>query len=64
MSKEVGQMLATNGKFPSTHPEVDNNLNEDQKFMWIGWDYINNHPNLGALIKKLMDIFYEESGGK
>ncbi|MDY0235826.1 MAG: ABC transporter substrate-binding protein [Gudongella sp.] len=64
MSKEVGQMLATNGKFPSTHPEVVNNLNEDQKFMWLGWDYINNHSDLGALIKKLMDIFYEESGGK
>jgi ABC-type Fe3+ transport system substrate-binding protein len=64
MSKEVGQMLATNGKFPSTHPEVENNLNEDQKFMWLGWDYINNHSDLGALIKKLMDIFYEESGGK
>ena len=64
MSKEVGQMLATSGKFPSTHPEVDNNLDEIQKFMWIGWDYINSHPDLGALIKDLMDIFYEESGGR
>lgn len=64
MSKEVGQMLSTSGKFPSTHPEVQNGLTEDQGFMWIGWDYINSHKDLGALIKECMDIFYQEAGVK
>jgi ABC-type Fe3+ transport system substrate-binding protein len=64
MSREVGQMLATSGKFPSTHPEVENGLTEDQGFMWIGWDYINSHPDLGALIRELMNIFNEEAGVK
>lgn len=55
-SKEVGEILSNNGKFPSTNPEVDNELEVDQKFMWLGWDYINNH-DIGALIKKCEDIF-------
>ncbi len=62
LSKEVGQLLATNGKFPSTNTEVDNGLREDQKFMWLGWDFINSHDDLGALINHCMEIFYEESG--
>ncbi|MGM0397157.1 MAG: ABC transporter substrate-binding protein, partial [Bacillota bacterium] len=32
MSREVGQMLATSGKFPSTHPDVENGLTKDQGF--------------------------------
>lgn len=64
MSQEVGQMLATSGKFPSTHPLVDNGLTEEQKFLWLGWDYINSHPDLGALIKECMNIFYQEVGVK
>ncbi len=57
-SKEVGELLSGNGKFPSTNPQVDNELNEDQKFMWLGWDYINNH-DIGRLIKKCEKIFNE-----
>ena len=39
-SKEVGDVLAVQGLFPSTHPDVDNNLGKDNHFMWLGWDYI------------------------
>ncbi len=64
LSKEVGQLLSTNGKFPSVNPEVENNLDENQGFLWIGWDFINNHKDIGELIRRCLDIFYEESGGK
>ena len=57
-SKEVGEILSTNGKFPSTNPEVDNNLSMEQKFMWLGWDYINNH-DIGELIRKCEKIFHD-----
>ncbi len=57
-SKEVGDILSGNGRFPSTNPQVDNNLNEDQKFMWLGWDYINNH-DIGRLIEKCEKMFNE-----
>ena len=57
-SKEVGEILSNNGKFPSTNPEVDNELTEDQKFMWLGWDYINNH-DIGSLITKCEELFNE-----
>ncbi|MEW8973544.1 MAG: ABC transporter substrate-binding protein [Tissierellaceae bacterium] len=58
LSKEVGQLLSTSGKFPSTNPEVDNGLNRDQRFMWLGWDYINSHEDIGSLIKKCLEIFH------
>lgn len=57
-SKEVGELLSHNGKFPSTNSEVENNLEKDQKFMWIGWDFINNN-DIGSLIKKCEKIFNE-----
>ncbi|OLS01514.1 ABC transporter substrate-binding protein [Tissierella creatinophila] len=55
-SKEVGEILSHNGKFPSTNPEVENGLEDNQKFMWIGWDFINNN-DIGSLIKRCEDIF-------
>ena len=57
-SKEVGEILSHNGKFPSTNPEVANNLTPDQKFMWLGWDFINNN-DIGSLIKKCEALFNE-----
>lgn len=58
-SKKVGELLSIKGKFPSTHPEVDNGLSDDKKFKWLGWDYINDHNDIGDLIKKSMKIFNE-----
>jgi ABC-type Fe3+ transport system substrate-binding protein len=57
-SKEVGEILSSNGHFPSTHPEVYNGLSEDKKFMWIGWGYINNN-DIGNLIKKCEKLFHD-----
>lgn len=57
-SKEVGEILSSNGKFPSTNPLVDNHLTPDQKFMWIGWDYIHSH-DIGELIKKTEQLFFK-----
>lgn len=56
-SKQVGEILSVNGKFPSTHGEVDNRLDKSQKFMWLGWDYIEEN-DIASLIKKCEDIFY------
>ncbi len=55
-SKEVGDLMSTNGKFPSTNPEMDNKLEDNEKFMWLGWDYINSN-DIGSLIHKAEDIF-------
>lgn len=57
-SKEIGEIFVEKGGLPSTNPQVENNLTEDQKFMWIGWDYVNNH-DIGELIKKTEKIFHE-----
>lgn len=56
-SKEVGEVLALNGHMPSTNPDVDNGLEEDEKFMWLGWDYINNN-DIGSKIKECEKLFH------
>ncbi len=57
-SKEIGEILSHDGRFPSTNPKVDNGLSEDQKFMWLGWDYINSH-DIGQMIKDIDKLFNE-----
>jgi len=61
-SKDVGEILAHQGRFPSTHPEVDNKF-EDNKYMWIGWDYIKAN-DIGGLIVECMDLFDKSSKEK
>lgn len=56
MSKEVGTIFSGGGKFPSTNPEVDNKLSPDQKFVWIGWDFIHNN-DIGALLAHCEGLF-------
>lgn len=55
-SQAVGEILAHKGLFPSIHPAVDNRLNPENKFMWLGWDYIYAH-DIGSLIKTCEGIF-------
>lgn len=55
-SKEVGEILSHNGRFPSTNPEVDNMIPKDQKYMWLGWDYIKEN-DIGKLIVECERIF-------
>lgn len=62
-SKEMGDILSASGKFPSTHPEVDNGLSNEQTFMWPGWDFINNN-DIGALLKETEAYFFDTAGGK
>ncbi|NLK44491.1 MAG: ABC transporter substrate-binding protein [Tissierellia bacterium] len=57
-SREVGELLSNNGKFPTTIPGIDNKLSPEQKFIWLGWDYIKSN-NIGGLIDKCMKLFYE-----
>lgn len=55
-SKKVGEILSHNGKFPSVNPEVDNMIQKDYKYMWLGWDYIKEQ-DISELIKKCEDLF-------
>lgn len=55
-SKPVGEVLAQKGLFPSVHPEVDNLLEGDHPWKWVGWDYIYQN-DIGALIKQTTQIF-------
>lgn len=55
-SKEVGEILSHNGKFPSVNPNVNNMIPSEQRYMWLGWDYIKNN-DIGSLIHKCETIF-------
>ncbi len=55
-SKEVGEILAHKGLFPSINPNVDNRIPEENDFMWLEWDYIYKH-DIGELIKTCDSIF-------
>ncbi|MCY6958471.1 ABC transporter substrate-binding protein [Clostridium brassicae] len=55
-SKEVGEILSHNGKFPSVNPKVNNMITKENKYMWLGWDYIKEH-DISSLIKKCENIF-------
>ncbi len=55
-SKPVGEILAQRGLFPSVHPEVDNQLDGDHPWKWVGWDYIYQN-DIGALIQHTTKVF-------
>lgn len=57
-SKKVGEILSHQGLFPSVHPEIDNRISEEQKYMWLGWDYIYGN-DIEALIEKCERVFNE-----
>ncbi|WP_304942460.1 ABC transporter substrate-binding protein, partial [Vallitalea guaymasensis] len=57
-SKQVGEILSHNGKFPSVNPEVDNMISKEHKYMWLGWDYIYKN-DMGELINSCERIFNE-----
>ncbi len=60
-SVEVGKILSHSGLFPSVHPDLDNRIPSQNKFMWLGWDYIYSN-DISALIKKCETIFNESIG--
>lgn len=57
-SKEVGEVLAVKGLFPSTHPEVDNGLEPGTPFSWLGWDWIESR-NIAVEIAECQRLFEE-----
>ena len=63
LSKEAGTVLSQNGFFPSTNPDVDNKLDKDKKFLWIGWDFLKQN-DIGELLKKLNADFEKALAAK
>lgn len=61
-SKEVGEILSHNGRFPSVNPEVDNMIPDGNRFVWIGWDFIKKN-DIGKLIKRCETLFNETAKG-
>ncbi|MFO7765648.1 MAG: ABC transporter substrate-binding protein [Pelovirga sp.] len=59
--RAVGEILSHKGLFPSLHPAVDNQLNFEHPWKWIGWDYIYQH-DIGTLIHETNRIFAEALG--
>lgn len=57
-SKKVGEILAHNGKFPSIHPDVDNRIPKENKYMFLGWDYIKNN-DIKDILDKCEKMFYK-----
>ncbi len=62
-SKEVGEILSHNGRFPSVNPEVDNQISSENQFMWLGWDFLKTE-DISLLIKTCEDIFNQNSKEK
>ncbi len=56
-SNEIGNILSSNGRFPSTVIGVNNNLSEDKKFIFSGFEFINNN-DVAKLLNELENLFY------
>ncbi len=61
-SKVSGEILSHKGKMPSVHPQVDNEIPKENKYMWLGWDFIKEN-DISDLIKKCENIFNETLKG-
>lgn len=56
--KDVAEVLSHQGLFPSVNPEIDNRVPKDNKYMWVGWDFIYQN-DIGALIRRCEELFEE-----
>ncbi|QVK20236.1 ABC transporter substrate-binding protein [Mycoplasmatota bacterium] len=54
-SREIGEIMSHKGLFPSVRNDIDNKL-KNNKFRWIGWDYINSN-DIGSILKECMTLF-------
>jgi len=61
-SKEAGEILSNKGKMPSVNPQVDNQIPKENKYIWLGWDFIREN-DISDLIKKCEKIFSEALEG-
>lgn len=55
-SQTVGEIFSAGGKFPSTHPAVDNQLSDDQHLLWVGWEYLHS-VDVAAELHKAQQLF-------
>lgn len=58
-SEEVATILSHQGLFPSLHPNLNNHIPERNRYMWLGWDYINTH-NLNQRFNECNAIFNQQ----
>lgn len=58
-SLDVAEILSHQGLFPSLHPKIDNRMKMQQRYMWLGWDYINNN-NLNERFAACEAVFNKE----
>jgi len=54
--EQLASILSHQGLFPSLHPKIDNAIPRENKFMWLGWDYINSH-NLNQEFEACTQVF-------
>ncbi|WP_246745108.1 ABC transporter substrate-binding protein [Thiospirochaeta perfilievii] len=55
-SESVGEILRDKGYFPSVNPNIDNRIPKDNKFRFLGWDFIYNN-DITEIINICMDLF-------
>ncbi len=60
-SEEVGEILSHRGLFPSTNPGIDNRIPDENKFMWLGWDFIYSN-DIADILSKCENIFNNSAG--
>ena len=58
-NSSVGKILSSNGKFPTTVKDVDNLLEDNNGFLFCGWDYIHNN-DIVKIMKESEKLFNEE----
>ncbi len=54
--EDIDELLSANGKFPSTLDGASYYQKEDENFMWVGWDFIDNN-DIDEIIKECEKIF-------
>ncbi|MDQ7005702.1 MAG: ABC transporter substrate-binding protein [Acidobacteriota bacterium] len=57
-SREIAEILAHKGLFPSTRPDVDNRLAPGSRFGWPGWEFIRQQ-DIAGLIERCQQLFEE-----
>ncbi len=57
-SDGVANLLRDKGLFPSVNPNIDNRIPKENKFRFLGWDFIYNN-DITEIIKICTDLFNE-----
>lgn len=60
-SMRVAEILSHQGKFPSSHPDIDNKISADKTYLWLGWDFIESQ-DIGELLRHCEGRFNRQGG--